>query len=99
MLVVLATDTVALFALAAIIPGFEIDTWAGALGMALILGVLNALVWPVLARFTLPLSVLTLGLSALVLNGALVALAALISPACTSRAGSRGRSWSSGSRW
>jgi uncharacterized membrane protein YvlD (DUF360 family) len=79
-LVVLLLDTVALFLLAEVIPGFEIETWAGALGMAAVLGVLNALVWPVLARFTLPLSVLTLGLSALVLNGALVVLAALISP-------------------
>ena len=33
-----------------------------------------------LARFTLPLSMLTLGLSALVLNGALVVIAALVSP-------------------
>jgi uncharacterized membrane protein YvlD (DUF360 family) len=80
MLVVLLLDTVALFVLADVLPGFEIQTWAAALGMAAVLGVLNALVWPVLARFTLPLSVLTLGLSALVLNGALVALAALISP-------------------
>ena len=76
----LLLDTVALFLLADIVPGFEIQTWAAAVGMAVVLGVLNALVWPVLARFTLPLSVLTLGLSALVLNGALVALAARISP-------------------
>jgi uncharacterized membrane protein YvlD (DUF360 family) len=79
-LVVLLVDTVALFLLAEVIPGFDIQTWAGALGMAVVLGVLNALVWPVLARFTLPLSVLTLGFSALLLNGALVVLAALISP-------------------
>ncbi len=79
-LVVLLLDAAALFLLAWVIPGFDIKTWAGALGMAAVLGVLNALVWPVLARFTLPLSVLTLGLSALLLNGALVVLAALISP-------------------
>ncbi len=39
------------------------------------MGALNAVVWPVLARFTLPLSVLTLGLGTLVLNGVLVAFA------------------------
>ena len=39
------------------------------------MGVLNALVWPLLARFALPLNVLTLGLASLVLNGALVLFA------------------------
>ena len=36
------------------------------------IGLLNAFVWPLLARLTLPLTVLTLGLAALVLNGILV---------------------------
>ena len=52
-LIVLVLDTIALFLLADVMPGFEIQTWAAALGMATVLGVLNALVWPVLARFTL----------------------------------------------
>jgi uncharacterized membrane protein YvlD (DUF360 family) len=78
--IVLVLDTVALLLLADVIPGFRVESAAAALGMAVVMGLLNALVWPVLARLTLPLSVLTLGLSALVLNGALVALAALISP-------------------
>jgi uncharacterized membrane protein YvlD (DUF360 family) len=78
--IVLLLDAAALLLLAAALPGFEIDSVAAAFGMAAVMGVLNALVWPVLARYTLPLSVLTLGLSALVLNGALIVLAALISP-------------------
>ena len=50
------------------------------------MGALNAVVWPVLARFTLPLTVLTLGLGALVLNGALVAFASTWCPAPASTA-------------
>jgi uncharacterized membrane protein YvlD (DUF360 family) len=78
--IVLVIDALALLLLADALPGLEVDSLAAAFGMAVVLGILNALVWPVLARLTLPLSVLTLGLGALVLNGALVALAALISP-------------------
>ncbi len=76
----LVIDAAALLLLADVIPGFHVSSPAAALGTAVVMGVLNALVWPLLARLTLPLSVLTLGVSALVLNGALVALAALISP-------------------
>ena len=53
---------------------------AGAFVTAVIAAVLNALVWPTLSRLALPLSVLTLGGAALVLNGGLVAVAAAISP-------------------
>jgi hypothetical protein len=45
-----------------------------------VIGVLNALVWPALARFALPLTVLTLGGAALLLNGLLVAVAISLIP-------------------
>ena len=77
---VLILDAVALIALASLLPGFEIQSPWAAIGMAAITGLLNALVWPFLSRLTLPLSVLSLGLSALILNGALIVLAAAISP-------------------
>jgi type I phosphodiesterase/nucleotide pyrophosphatase/superfamily IV 4 TMS phage holin len=44
---------------------------------------MNALVWPVLSRLTLPLNVITLGGAALILNGGLVTLAAAVSPGAT----------------
>jgi uncharacterized membrane protein YvlD (DUF360 family) len=77
---VLILDALALMALAALLSGFEVDSAWAAIGMAAVIGLLNALVWPVLSRYTLPLSVLSLGLSALLLNGALILLAAAISP-------------------
>jgi putative membrane protein len=79
-LVVLCLDAVALLVLAALLPGFDVNGLDGALGTAALVGALNALVWPVLSRLAVPLSVLTLGGAGLVLNGGLVALAAAVSP-------------------
>ena len=71
---------------------FKIDSPA-AIALAAIVGLLNGLVWPVLARFTLPLSVLTLGLGSLVLNAGLFALAASVLPGSRSAGGPRRSSW------
>ncbi len=47
---------------------------------ALVLGIVNAIVRPVLLLLTLPITVVTLGLFLLVLNGAMLGLAALLVP-------------------
>jgi putative membrane protein len=47
---------------------------------ALVLGVVNAIVRPVIMLLTLPITVITLGLFLLVLNGAMLGLAALFVP-------------------
>ena len=73
-------DWGALLVLGALLPDFDVHGAAGAFVTAVIVAVLNALVWPTLSRLALPLSVLTLGGAALVLNGGLVAVAAAISP-------------------
>lgn len=77
---VLVIDALALLLLSELLPGFVLDGPAAALGTALVIGLLNALVWPTLARLTVRISVLTFGLSALLLNAALVALAVVIVP-------------------
>jgi uncharacterized membrane protein YvlD (DUF360 family) len=82
-LVVLVLDWAALLALGWLLSDFSVDGASGALVTALIAAALNALVWPTLSRLALPLSVLTLGLAAIVLNGGLVAIAAAISPGAT----------------
>ena len=73
--VVLLVDAVALFLLNWILPGFELRDLGTALALALVVGVLNGLVWPALSRFALPLNVLTLGLFSLVVNGVVITLA------------------------
>ena len=62
----------ALWVLAAILEGFTIDRPVDALLAGFVVGVVNAVVWPALAFLIVPLSVLTLGLGAIVLNALFV---------------------------
>ncbi len=79
-LLVLLLDALTLLALSQALDGFVLDGAADAIGAAALIGALNALVWPTLARLALPLTVLTLGVAALVLNGVLVTLAIDVLP-------------------
>jgi uncharacterized membrane protein YvlD (DUF360 family) len=67
-------DAAVLVVLSRLLDGFELDGVGSALLAAALVGVLNALVWPALARLALPLNVLTLGIGGLVLNALLVGL-------------------------
>jgi uncharacterized membrane protein YvlD (DUF360 family) len=71
-LAVWIVTAVALLALGWVSPTVEVSDVTGALAGALAIGLVNALLWPVLIRFALPFTVLTLGLGALVLNGLVV---------------------------
>jgi putative membrane protein len=70
----------ALAVAARIVPGIEIDSLPVLVVAAVVLGVVNAIVRPVLVLVTLPLTILTLGLFYLVVNGVAFALAALLVP-------------------
>ena len=78
--VVLLVDAVVLVLLAWLLPGFTLDGADAAFATAAMVGVLNAFVWPLLARLAVPLSVITLGLGALALNAVLVTFAIDIVP-------------------
>jgi uncharacterized membrane protein YvlD (DUF360 family) len=71
-LVVTALTTFALWLLAALVPGFAIDSLWAALLAGFVVGVANAVVWPALAFLVVPLSVVTLGVGAIVLNAIFV---------------------------
>ena len=58
------------------IPGIEVPKVENLLLVALILGVANAVVRPILVILTLPLTILTLGLFLLVINAAMIGLVA-----------------------
>jgi putative membrane protein len=62
------------------VPGVHIDTTGTLLIAALLLGVVNAIVKPILFILTLPVTLLTLGLFLFVLNAAMVALVAWLVP-------------------
>jgi uncharacterized membrane protein YvlD (DUF360 family) len=72
---VLLLDAGTLLLLSELLRGFVLDGAGAALGAAALIGLLNALVWPAMARFALPLTVLTLGGAALILNGVFVTVA------------------------
>jgi putative membrane protein len=59
-----------------IVPGMSVDSLPGLLVSALLLGLLNAFVRPILTLLSLPLVVLTLGLFLWVINAALLGLVA-----------------------
>ena len=59
-----------------VVPGISIDGAGTLAGAALLLGVVNAIVRPVLVVLTLPITILTLGLFLFVVNAAMFGLVA-----------------------
>lgn len=64
-------NTAALAAVAWLMPSVEVRDAGAAFIAALVLGLVNAVIRPVLVLLTLPVTVLTLGLFILVINGLL----------------------------
>lgn len=65
-------NAVALLAITQVLPGFVVENFYYALVAALILGLINAVIRPVLIILTLPINVLTLGLFTFVINALLI---------------------------
>ena len=70
-LLVWLINAVALIAVAYLMPSISVSSFTAALIAALILGLVNAVIRPVLVLLTLPVTVITLGLFILVINGLL----------------------------
>src|SRR5215203_7261609 len=76
--VVWVVTAVTLFVLSSLIPEIDIPGWGSAFATAALIGLLNAVVWPLFVRLALPITVLTLGVAALLLNGFIVWMASSI---------------------
>jgi putative membrane protein len=63
-----------------LLPGVHISSFTSALAIALVLGILNLIVRPILIVLTLPLTIITLGLFLLVINGILIILTSSLVP-------------------
>lgn len=61
-----------------IIDGIYVDGWGAVVIAAIVLGVLNAVLRPVLVLFTLPLNMMTLGLLTFVINGFMLKLVSTV---------------------
>lgn len=75
-------NAIALYVAVLIVPGIEFrGDWVGVLWLALISGLLNALVRPILKFLTCPLIILTLGFFTIFINTALLLLTTRIGQA------------------
>ena len=79
-LVRLLLNGVAVFIAAHVVPGITVDTPVAALLAGVILGVVNALVRPLLILLTLPFTLVTLGLFLFVVNAICLGLVAWLVP-------------------
>lgn len=71
LLLVWLINALSLMAVAYLMPSIVIGSFWAALGAALVLGLVNALIRPLLILLTLPATLLTLGLFIFVINGLL----------------------------
>jgi putative membrane protein len=72
LLLVWLVNAAALFALPYLLTSIHVSSFGAALVAALVLGLVNTLIRPVLLLLTLPVTVLTLGLFIFVINGLLL---------------------------
>ncbi|OJX38054.1 MAG: hypothetical protein BGO78_08455 [Chloroflexi bacterium 44-23] len=79
-IVVWAIETIALLALEKILPGLEIQSSESAILAVALIGLLNAILRPVILYFTITITVFTLGLFSLLINVAVILLVVQIVP-------------------
>lgn len=76
----LLVNSLAVLISAYLIPGVTVNTYFTAVVVAVVLGLLNALVKPILVFLTLPITFITLGLFILVINTFIILLASSLVP-------------------
>lgn len=69
-----------IFILSYMLPGIIVSGFITALAVALVLGLVNAFIKPILVILTLPITILTLGLFMFVINALLVLLVSAVVP-------------------
>lgn len=73
-------SAMAVFTAAYILPGVHVQSFTAALVAALVIGIFNAILKPILVILTLPITILTLGFFTFVIQALLIMLAANIVP-------------------
>lgn len=80
MILYLIVNGLAVFITAYLLPGVVLKSFFDAVVVAVVLGIINTLIKPVLIILTLPLNILTLGLFTFVINGLVILLASSLVP-------------------
>ncbi|MGH7896834.1 MAG: phage holin family protein [Candidatus Binatia bacterium] len=73
-------NSFALWVVSQIVPGIRVEGLGPTIVAALVLGIFNAILRPILLILTLPLNLLTLGLFTFVINALMLALTAAVVP-------------------
>ncbi len=79
-LISLILSSIAVFVAANILPGVHVSSFGTAIIVAVVLGIINAIIRPILLILTLPITILTLGLFSLVIIAFCVMLTTWIVP-------------------
>jgi len=79
-LIALILNAIAVFTAAYLLPGVVLHSFSTAIVVAIVLGMINAFIRPVILVLTLPINVLTLGFLTLIINAAMVLLASAVVP-------------------
>lgn len=79
-LISLILSSVAVFVAAQILPGVHLAGFGTAIAVAVVLGLINAFIRPIILILTLPINILTLGLFTLVIMAFMVMLVTYIVP-------------------
>ena len=79
-LVGILISSLAVFISAYILPGVHVENFMTAVVVAVVLGIVNAFIKPILVVLTLPVTVLTFGLFLLVINAVSILIVAAVVP-------------------
>lgn len=72
----LLTSAIAVMAISALLPGVSVTSYWAAIGVALVLSLLNIFVRPILVFLTLPVTLITFGIFLLFINAIIILLVA-----------------------
>ena len=73
-----AVSAIALLVTAKLMKGWTVKGFGSAMIAAAVIGVADAVIWPILIVLTLPINILTLGLFTFVVNGAVLKICAAV---------------------
>jgi putative membrane protein len=79
-IITILLNALAVFVTAYILPGIHLENFMTALVVAIVLGVINTFIRPIVLILTLPINILTLGLFTFVILGGIVMLVSSIVP-------------------
>ncbi|MGB9980489.1 phage holin family protein [Methanobacterium sp.] len=77
------SEVIGLMLMTWLLPGLSINSWETAFIVVTLIGIINAIFWPILSYYTLPFLVFTFGIGSLLLNGLLIWFISLFVPGIT----------------